>query len=180
MSASSGSVTPPALTLHELNALPSGRVEEALLACCGSRRWARAVAARRPFASREALLTAADEVWGALGPDDWLEAFAAHPRIGERAAGWSAGEQAAAAGAASTTVVRLAEANREYEARFGHIFIVCATGRGAEEMLGALEARMQNEPGAELRIAAAEQAKITRLRLDKLLGAAAKPREASR
>jgi OHCU decarboxylase len=181
MTRSKTTAAPPPLTLADLNALPARRAEAALLACCGSRTWARDVAARRPFASSQALLGAADEVWRGLGPDDWREAFAAHPRIGERAAGWSATEQAAAATADAATVTRLAAANRAYEERFGYIFIVCAAGRSAEEMLALLEARMHNEPAAELRVAAGEQARITRLRLEKLLGAAPEaPREGSR
>jgi len=166
------------VTLDRLNALPAVQAEAELLACCGSRRWAREVAARRPFGTAGALAAAADEVWGSLAPDDWHEAFRAHPRIGERraapaqtarAAGWSAQEQSSAAGAAAEVAEALAEGNRAYEARFGHIYIVCATGKTAGEMLEILRARLANDPAAELRAAAAEQAKITRLRLEKLL-----------
>jgi len=166
------------VTLDRLNALPAAEAEAELLACCGSRRWARETAARRPFADAGALLAAADELWWSLAPDDWHEAFRAHPRIGERkaapaqtarAAGWSAQEQSAAASAAAEVAEALAEGNRAYEARFGHIYIVCATGKTAEEMLATLRARLANDPATELRAAAAEQAKITRLRLEKLL-----------
>ncbi|HVG44176.1 MAG TPA: 2-oxo-4-hydroxy-4-carboxy-5-ureidoimidazoline decarboxylase [Longimicrobium sp.] len=166
------------MTLEGLNALPAAQAEAELLACCGSRRWARETAARRPFGGVGALLAAADEVWWSLAPDDWHEAFRAHPRIGERgaapaqtarAAGWSAQEQSSAAGAAAEVAVALAEGNRAYEDRFGHIYIVCATGKTAEEMLAILRARLANDPATELRAAAAEQAKITRLRLEKLL-----------
>jgi OHCU decarboxylase len=157
------------VTLHELNALPAPDAERALLACCGSRRWARDLAARRPFGSMDALRRAADETWWRLDSADWLEAFSKHPRIGERAAGWSNEEQAAAASAADTVKATLARRNHEYEERFGHVFLVCATGRTAESMLADLEQRMRNEPDAELRVAAGEQAKITRLRLDKLV-----------
>ena len=168
------------MTLEGLNALPPEAAEAELLACCGSRRWARELAARRPFGGAAALLAAADEVWWSLAPDDWHEAFRAHPRIGERkaapaqtarAAGWSAQEQSAASSADAEVAEALAEGNRAYERRFGHIYIVCATGKTAEEMLAILRARLANAPETELRAAAAEQAKITRLRLEKLLGA---------
>ncbi|MEJ7811472.1 MAG: 2-oxo-4-hydroxy-4-carboxy-5-ureidoimidazoline decarboxylase [Gemmatimonadaceae bacterium] len=164
--------------IARLDALPRAEAEAALLACCGSSRWARQVEDRRPFASADALRAAADEVWWSLGPGDWLEAFRAHPRIGEREAAaprgagsraWSDGEQAGMRDAAAEVRAALAEGNREYEARFGHIFIVCATGRSAGEMLALLTRRLGNEPAEELRAAAEEQRKITRLRLDKLL-----------
>ncbi len=132
--------------------------------------------AGRPYADRTALHAAAERCWGALSPAGWREAFAHHPRIGEAAgprgsatAAWAGAEQAGATGADAATLAALAEGNRAYEARFGHVFLVCATGRGAAEMLALLRARLANEPAAELRVAAAEQAKITRLRLEKLL-----------
>jgi OHCU decarboxylase len=156
--------------LDWLNGLTPGACAEALRRCCGSDAWVEAMIAARPFASREALLDRSDRAWRSLASQDWLQAFAAHPRIGERSAtGWAAGEQAGARGAPPEVLARLAEANRAYEARFGHIFIVCATGRSAEEMLALLDARLENAPDAELRIAAEEQRKITRLRLEKLL-----------
>jgi OHCU decarboxylase len=165
------------VTLAELNALPPAEAETRLRACCGSSRWARELAARRPFADAEALLAAADAVWWSLDPADWDEAFRAHPRIGERkaapsqgaqAAAWSAQEQSAAADAGDVAAA-LAAGNRAYEERFGRIYIVCATGKTAAEMLAILRARLANDPATELRAAAAEQAKITRLRLEKLL-----------
>lgn len=162
-----------------LNALPAARAVAELLRCCGARRWAEAMAARRPFASLQALQQAASEVWWALERADWLEAFAAHPRIGdlqrlrERFAGrggsWSEGEQAGVQGAPEALLQELMAGNREYERRFGHIFIVCASGRTAAELLQALRARLANDPETELRLAAAEQDRITRLRLEKLL-----------
>jgi len=161
-----------------LAALPRAEAEGRLLACCGSRRWARQVAALRPFATVDALRAASDDVWWSLAPSDWLEAFRAHPRIGEREAdaprdaesrAWSEGEQAGARDAAAEVRVALAEGNRDYEARFGHIFIVCATGENAASMLALLTRRLRHEPAEELRVAAEEQRKITRLRLDKLL-----------
>ena len=166
------------MTLAELNALPAAEAEAAFLTCCGSTRWAREMAARRPFRGPADVHAAADAVWWALEPADWDEAFRAHPRIGERkaalsqgaqAAAWSAQEQAGAAGAGEDAAAALAEGNRAYEARFGRIYIVCATGKTAEEMLAILRARLANDPETELRTAAAEQAKITRLRLEKLL-----------
>jgi OHCU decarboxylase len=126
--------------------------------------------AERPFVSRDDLMDRSDRIWQSLQRKDWLQAFAAHPRIGSRAAnGWAAGEQAGSLGAGAAVLTRLSARNREYEARFGHIFIVCATGKSADEMLALLEARLDNEPDAELSIAAEEQRKITRLRLDRLL-----------
>lgn len=152
-----------------LNDLSSEAAERELQRCCGSERWAREMAARRPFASDAALFAAADDVWWDLEPDDWLEAFAAHPRIGERDGGaWSAEEQAGMNNASRRLEVEIREGNRAYEAKFGHVFLICATGLTAAEMAAALERRLDNDPEAELRIAAAEQAKITKLRLRKL------------
>lgn len=138
--------------------------------------------ARRPYAAANELYTVAEERWWRLSPSDWLEAFQRHPKIGERKAAadaaaerstgekkWSAQEQSGVAAAAQATRDALAAANAEYQRRFGFIFIVCATGKSAEEMLAILRRRLQNDAGTELREAAAEQAKITRLRLEKLL-----------
>jgi allantoicase len=155
--------------LRWLNALGARQAERELLACCGSRAWASAMAASRPFGSAEELAATADKLWERLDPDDWLEAFAAHPRIGERSASaWSTREQSGVAGAEAAVLDALAEGNRAYEARFGHVFLVQASGRGAAELLAELRARLGNDPDTELRVAAAEQAKITRLRLDRL------------
>ncbi len=138
-----------------------------LRSCCGSSAWVAKMIARRPFANWMELSTAADDIWSSLGPDDWREAFAAHPRIGEKRDGarWSAAEQAGTSGAANETMQALAEANRQYEERFGHVFLICATGRTADEMLAAARSRLCNTADDELRIAAEEQRKITRLRL---------------
>lgn len=166
--------------LERLNALPPEEAEESLLSCCGSREWAKRVAAARPFASGEELAETADRVWRGLSKADWLEAFAAHPKIGSPAAvghgkarAWSREEQRGAAEASTETLASLAAANRDYEERFGHIFIVCASGRTADEMLALLQARLGNDPETELSRAAEEQHKITRLRLEKLLAAVA-------
>lgn len=160
-----GPVTP----IDWLNALPAGEAEPAFLACCGSRAWARRLAASRPFRDRSDLIRMSDGIWWSLGPEDWLEAFKAHPRIGEKGGRWSEQEQAGARGAGSSVLAELAEANRRYESRFGHIFIVCATGKTAEEMLALLQDRFGNDPDTELRTAAEEQRKITHLRLEKLV-----------
>ena len=136
---------------------------------CASSRWVEQTAAARPFASWEEMTTACDRIWLGLDPADWQEAFAAHPRIGERKAGWSSQEQSGTRGASDETMRRLAEGNRAYEEKFGHVYLVCATGKSAEEMLADLERRMKNDPQTELRIAAEEHAKITALRLEKLV-----------
>ena len=166
------------MDLDRLNALDGEQAAAALRACCGSTRWARTMVDSRPFADREAMTDAADRIWASLDPADWLEAFAAHPQIGSGRSGWSGGsgtsewsdqEQAGARVAGLDVQHRLADANREYEARFGYIFIVCATGKTGDEMLAILESRLAHAPGDELAIAAEEQRKITRLRLAKLL-----------
>lgn len=152
-----------------LNGLDAQSAEAELLACCGSRAWARSMVAERPFADRAALLAHADAVWSRLRAGDWLEAFHAHPRIGEARALRSEPEQAGARDAGETVLAALAEANRLYEERFGHIFLIRAAGRGAVEMLANLRARLRNDPATELRVAAEQQREITRLRLERLL-----------
>jgi OHCU decarboxylase len=161
--------------LERLNALPPEAAEESLLSCCGSREWARRVAARRPFRRPEELEEAADRIWRSLSEEDWREAFGAHPRIGEsapnsnRSGDWARQEQAGTETASRDTLAQLAEVNREYENRFGHVFIVCATGKSAAEMLAQALARLHNDARTELVIAAEEQRRIMRLRLAKLL-----------
>lgn len=162
---------------EHLNALDEAAASDALERCCGSRQWVEAMLAGRPFAGDEAVLELACEAWWRLDEADWLEAFSCHPRIGDRrppehaakTAAWSKQEQASAAGADAGVQHALAEGNRLYEERFGHVFLICATGRSAEEMLAELETRLENDPADELRIAAEEQVKITRLRLFKLI-----------
>lgn len=133
---------------------------------------------RRPFKDAGHLFAVAGETWNNLKPGDWKEAFSHHPKIGDvnalrekfaSTATWASGEQSGVSGAADETLKRLAEGNAEYERKFGYIFIVCATGKSAEEMLEMLEMRLKNPEDQELKIAAAEQAKITRIRLEKLL-----------
>jgi allantoicase len=161
--------------LTALNALPVEQASDELLRCCGSKRWAQAMAAARPFEDVDALMRVGERIWWSLAVDDHLEAFAAHPKIGEHKtpatgdAGWSAAEQRGTSGASDDTRTALAEANRAYEAQLGFIYIVCASGRSADEMLADLRARLAHSREVELRTAAEEQAKITRLRLTKLV-----------
>ena len=157
--------------LDRFNQLSDEEAAAQLLAVCHSRRWAKEVAAGRPYADLAALQRAADEVWLGLGPEDWLEAFAAHPRIGEAggaSADWSRQEQAGVGGA-SDVQERLARGNADYEARFGHVFLISAAGRDAPEILAALTERLGNDPATELRVAAEEHRRITRLRLERLM-----------
>ena len=157
--------------LASVNAMTEVDAGAALLACCGSKRWARKMTEARPFSAEADLFAEADRIWAQLAKEDWLEAFAAHPRIGARASGQAAAEQAGARGASERTLAALADANREYEARFGYIFIVCASGRSAEEMLDLCRRRLHNAPAEELKVAAEEQRQITRLRLERMLAA---------
>ena len=125
---------------------------------------------QRPFKDADEVFESAERLWWDLPPEEWLAAFAAHPRIGDTAAsGREAHEQSGMVAAADDLKARMAQANRDYEAKFGWIYLVCATGKTADEMLTFARTRMTNEPAAELRVAAAEQARITRLRLEKLL-----------
>ncbi|AMJ64729.1 2-oxo-4-hydroxy-4-carboxy-5-ureidoimidazoline decarboxylase [Hymenobacter sp. PAMC 26628] len=166
------------MTLSDLNALPIAARAGALATCCGAPAWVGALNQRFPFATAAALLAAADAVWYGLAEADWREAFAHHPKIGDvgalkekfaSTAAWAAGEQGAVRRASDATLGALAAGNAAYEAKFGYIFIVCATGKSADEMLALLQARLPNAPAAEIQIATGEQAKITRLRLEKLL-----------
>ena len=165
-------------SLHRLNQLSANDAEAEFLKCCGSTRWARAMTEARPFEAVDDVLARADRIWWSLREADWLEAFRAHPKIGEQKAAtaqsaeaqkWSAQEQSGVAQAPASTISELAERNREYEDRFGFIFIVCASGKSSEEMLAIINERIRNNAETELRSAAAEQSKITRLRLEKLL-----------
>jgi 2-oxo-4-hydroxy-4-carboxy-5-ureidoimidazoline decarboxylase len=165
-----------ARALPAFNALPPQETEAALLRCCGAIRWARGLAAMRPFATSDALLEIGADLWWALTPDDWRQGFSAHPKIGAKVdtqgdpgASWSAKEQAGAATADSRTRAALAGLNDEYETRFGHIFIVCATGLTGEQMLERLRTRLRNDPETEMVTAAAEHLHITKLRLQEVL-----------
>jgi 2-oxo-4-hydroxy-4-carboxy-5-ureidoimidazoline decarboxylase len=168
------------LSLAQLNSMPAGDAADQLRTCCGSSRWVDSMLARRPFPTVDSVLAAADQAWRATGPTDWDEAFSHHPKIGERQAAapvsataraWSVGEQRGVTQASSATRAALAEANQAYQRRFGRIYIVCAAGRSAEELLADIERRMENEPELERAVAAEEQRKITALRLRSLLGA---------
>ena len=166
--------------LRRWNELRAEDAEREVLHCCGSTAWARALAARRPFASEDELLEASDRIWSGLGEQDWMEAFATHPRIGQRkapetassqSASWSAQEQKGVGDAEEAVRAALAEGNRKYEQRFGRVFLVCATGKSAEEMLAMLRRRLNNDAATEMREAAEEQRKITNIRIRKWLQA---------
>jgi len=161
-----------------LNSLTADEAANELRQCCGSRRWAEQMSNNRPYSTLESLITHADQLWWSLTPDDWLEAFRSHPKIGEKKASdkvsaqssrWSGQEQAGVSSASQDTVDSLESLNRAYEQKFGFIFIICATGKTSEEMLAALQDRLQHDSETELRLAATEQVKITELRLKKLL-----------
>ena len=164
--------------LEQLNHSPQAAAESAFLSCCGSRRWANKMAEARPFADVPALLNQAEEIWQNLDAQDWLEAFAAHPKIGAKktvahqtaqSAKWSKSEQSGTENAADAVRTELEEVNRLYENKFGYIFIVCATGKSAEEMLSFCRQRLNNSDENEIKIAADEQRKITEIRLKKFL-----------
>ena len=161
------------------NALPDYDAAPLLESCCGSHAWVQAMLERRPFRSLARILDEADEIWWSLSPEDWREAFDHHPRIGDQSAAapqaavaraWSADEQRGATASSHATRQALVDGNREYERKFGHIYLVSATGKSAAEILDLLRVRLSNDPATELRVAALEQAKITRLRLEKLFG----------
>jgi 2-oxo-4-hydroxy-4-carboxy-5-ureidoimidazoline decarboxylase len=157
-----------------IDAAPPDRARTILRVCCGSARWIERMLAERPFGSTERALRLARDEWFSLEPSDWQEAFAHHPRIGDleslrerfpASGSISRTEQAGVTAADAATLAALLEGNRAYEARFGYIFIVCASGRSAAEMLGVLRGRLNNDPGEEIRIAAGEHAKICERRL---------------
>lgn len=167
------------MDLKSFNALPPDEAQKEFLKCCGSVRWAEGMVHLRQYAATVPGLTSlGDVLWWMLKPEDWLEAFRSHPKIGEKQATepvstqsqqWSGQEQSGMSSANTDTIESLAQLNREYEAKFGYIFIVCAAGKSADEMLALLRERLANDPDKELPIAAAEQAKITELRLKKLI-----------
>jgi 2-oxo-4-hydroxy-4-carboxy-5-ureidoimidazoline decarboxylase len=159
---------------HEINAATPEAAREILFRACGSTRWVDRMMQRRPFGSDTRLLSAARIEWFGLSESDWLEAFSHHPRIGDRAAldgrfpkthELSSKEQAGVGAAHDETLAALADGNAAYFEKFGFIFIVCATGKSAEEMLSLLRERLPHDRATELRVAAEEQAKITALRL---------------
>jgi 2-oxo-4-hydroxy-4-carboxy-5-ureidoimidazoline decarboxylase len=171
--------------LARWNGLPIDEATGAILPCCGSKAWVQKMVARRPFTNELALLNASDGAWNNLAPSDWMEAFLSHPRIGEsrssssqsattpsspaQSVEWSAQEQRDVGDAAAAVKDSLAEANREYERRFKRIFIVCATGKSAAEILEILRRRLKNDAETELHEAAEQQRQITQIRLKKWL-----------
>jgi 2-oxo-4-hydroxy-4-carboxy-5-ureidoimidazoline decarboxylase len=163
--------------VDEFNALPEHDAMQAMLNCCSAARWAIAVAASRPYGSVADLLAASDAAVVALAESDLREALAGHPRIGDRRAaaglGWSGQEQAGVRGADELVLRELADGNGAYERRFGHIYLACATGRSAEELLDFLTERLGNDLQTEWRVVAGELAKINQIRLRKLIGGAA-------
>jgi 2-oxo-4-hydroxy-4-carboxy-5-ureidoimidazoline decarboxylase len=163
--------------LAAFDAETEGEAEAALLSCCASRRWASEVAARRPYHDLDTLVRVSDAALAALAWPDVLEALAAHPRIGERPAGaereadWSREEQSATATGDDLVAAALAEGNHAYEDRFGHVFLICATGLSAGDVLAALRARLVNEEATERAVVREELRKIVNLRLAKLVAA---------
>ncbi len=168
--------------LAHWHALPGDKAAAEVLSCCGSRAWAAKLADMRPFADEQSLFAAADLCWQHLPEADWLEAFRSHPRIGEKhaenkttaaSAAWSRSEQSQMKEADAAILLRMREGHREYEERFGRIFIVCASGKQPAEMLRMLEHRLGNDPAQELLESAAQQQQIMQLRLRKWLTEAA-------
>jgi 2-oxo-4-hydroxy-4-carboxy-5-ureidoimidazoline decarboxylase len=166
-----------------LDAIADDKAAELLRACCGSSRWVAGMIESRPFGSATNARKRADEIWNGLAPEDWLEAFSHHPRIGERAAAvkqnargsaWSSEEQSGMGAASGDVKADLARVNEDYERRFGFIYIVCASGKSAADLLAIAQSRLGNAPDTELRVAAEEQRKIMQLRLSKLLDQAEK------
>lgn len=164
--------------LERWNKLSQHEAVQGILPCCGSEAWARQLVARRPLKDEVSLIAVSDEVWRQLRESDWMEAFSKHPRIGGttapplaslQSASWSAQEQQGVTTAAESLRLALADANREYELRFSRVFIVCATGKSAADMLDILRRRLQNDEATELRESAEEQRQITNIRLKKWL-----------
>lgn len=158
--------------LKDFNNLSAAQAEDQLYASFANRTWGSRVAGGRPYKGFAQLMAMAELAWRDLSDADWAQAFAAHPRIGEAggdAPATSEREQSQVMRASAETLAALAAENRVYEGRFGHVFLIAASGRTANEILSALRERMANDPATELRVAAAEQRKITRLRLERLL-----------
>jgi 2-oxo-4-hydroxy-4-carboxy-5-ureidoimidazoline decarboxylase len=158
-----------ASSLDAFNAAPADAAEQDVLACCASEAFARAIADGRPYRGRDSLGAAIDTAFKALTWDDILESMEAHPRIGDRAEGVSAAEQAGAAAAGDAVRQALAAGNVAYEKRFGHVFLICASGLSGQEMLDQLQARIGNDEDTERAVVRQELEKITLLRMIKLL-----------
>ena len=163
--------------LDAWNEADENSATEAIYACCGARHWAIQMVKLRPIANIAELSEAADRIWATMGEADWMEAFASHPRIGERksssrsgqSTAWSQQEQSGTTNASNAVLQKLAEGNAVYEQRFGFTYIVCATGKSADEMLATLERRLANDRVAELKEAAEQQRQIMQIRLGKWL-----------
>jgi 2-oxo-4-hydroxy-4-carboxy-5-ureidoimidazoline decarboxylase len=162
--------------LDDWNRLPESEALIPLFACCGSKTFATSITHARPFADLDSLITESDRMWWSLNKKDWLEAFACHPRIGESPANashqfsaWSNEEQSKARNAEESLLASIAHKNRVYEARHGFIYIVCASGKSAEELHAILDRRLNNTTETELREAAEQQRQITNLRIRKWL-----------
>jgi len=164
------------MTIKEFNQLSTEDAKAEIFKCCGCTYWATKLVDNRPFASSDDLKVTSDTVWISAEEKDWKEAFTHHPKIGDKKSlekkfatkEWASAEQSGVGGASVDVLTELASSNIEYEKKFGYIFIVCATGKSAKEMLDLLKKRLPNTPEAELKIAAREQNKITHLRIDKL------------
>jgi 2-oxo-4-hydroxy-4-carboxy-5-ureidoimidazoline decarboxylase len=165
------------MNLDQINVWTEDEASAQFKRCCGSTRWSLTMAQRRPFDTATVLLEFAERTWWDLSHADWLEALAAHPRIGDldalrakfaSTAEWASREQAGALAGSDDVLGQIAQGNRDYEARFGYIFIVCATGKSAAEMLQILQQRLPNDPETEIKLAAGEQMKITRIRLERI------------
>lgn len=166
------------MTIEELNKLSKEKAFEELFKCCGCTPWAQNLTDFRPFKSKEELLRVSDMNWITCEIEEGLEAFSHHPKIGDLKSlekkfattkEWAAGEQSGVDEATQETLIALSKGNIEYEKKFGFIFIVCATGKTAGEMLALLNARIVNDPNTEFIIAMNEQNKITHIRLQKLI-----------
>lgn len=164
-------------SIERLNLLSEEEALESFMRCCGCSRWAREMVKQRPFMDALQLTQTAETVWETMGEADWREAFEHHPKIGDvdnlrrkfaSTAAWAENEQASISSADEATIESLAKGNADYQKKFGFIFIVCATGKTADEMLYLLQNRINNDPADEIRIAAGEQAQIMKVRLEKL------------
>ena len=167
-----------AVSLSALNQMPVKWLREALTTCCGSSAWVDGMVSIMPVGNREELYEQAERIWYTCSEQDWREAFTHHPKIGDidslqkkfaSTQAWTEGEQAGVSAASQQVLEQLADGNRLYEEKFGYIFIVCATGKSATEMLEMLHDRLPNSPADELKVAMQEQRKITRIRLEKLM-----------
>ena len=162
--------------LARWNGLPQEEAAREIVACCGSGTWATKMASKRPIQNEVSLLAVSDEIWRTLSEENWQEAFRSHPRIGDspsnkfgpaQSSVWSEQEQQKAATADEAVKMALKWGNREYEQKFGRIFIVCATGKSASEILEILRRRLHNDDATELQLAAEEQRQIMHIRLKK-------------